>query len=707
MPKAVGLIAALLLAGPAGAAPPAGERPPERVSASPELTQFTGEAEFRRYLKQVRRAARQRQMWWASRPDAVRFAQSGGSGQVETPVCDPKVEKCPDAAEEGNIVVTGSRVQPKNASITNNQKAGVEEGDIVKQVGNFLLVLQDGRLFSVDLGRGAGGLRVADRVNIYRDPKSDTWYDEMLVTGDRVLITGYSYDLSATELSLFRVGETGRLESLGTFHMSSNDYYDSDNYATRIIGDRLIVYTPLALSEMHADRKLEWPIVRRWLPGEKLDEARGGRPLLDIRNVYKPVLETYQPVIHTVSVCPLGEADGRRELQCRSTGFVGPEGAEFYVSPTAAYLWTWPGWEDEQALRRGRGCPSSGFDYPGALYALPLDDEEEGPGVLGVRGAPLDHFSLETNRGEFRALIHTPVSPCDTSHDDDDDYDTKREKPLELSYFSVPLSRFGPRLADAGRRSYTRVPSPEGRYVANRFTDDYVVYGAIGQRSLWYLLGERDEDDEERPAIVGGTAFAVPVRRPEAVRRLPLAHNVIRAERSGNDVVLTGYRDPSGLDLSYIALAGEPRVASTVRLPGRYESEGRSHAFNAAVDEAGAGLMGLPTVTRPEGGGRWWWNSIASDVSFLSVDSAGRLADVGPLRSSAAVRAEDDYERESGVAGYSCEVSCVDWYGNSRPIFTGGRIFALTGTELVEGRVEAGRIREIGRLSIAGPTRPR
>ncbi|HEX8625154.1 MAG TPA: hypothetical protein VF782_08750 [Allosphingosinicella sp.] len=458
---------------------------------------------------------------------------------------------------------------------------------------------------------------------------------------------------------------------------------------------------------MHPDRKFEWPVVRRWVPGEKRDEARKrGRSVLDIDNVYKPVVETYQPVIHTVSVCPLGEADGRRDLECAATGFVGPEGSEFYVSTTAAYLWTSPGYQEVEAMRRDRRCPVSGYDFPGALYALPLrGDVGEEPGVIGVRGAPIDHFSLETNRGEFRALLHTPVEPCLASEDDDDDGD-EREKPVVLSYFSVPLDRFQPELADAGRRSYTRVPSPEGRYIANRFTDHYVVYGAIGQRSLWYLLGERDEDDE-RPAIVGGTAYAVPVRRPEAARRLPLAHNVIRAERSGNDIVLTGYRDPAGLDISYIDLKREPRVASNVRLLGRYESEGRSHAFNAAVDEAGAGLMGLPTVTRPEGGGRWWWNSVASDVSFLGVDGRGRLTDSGPLLSSAAVRDEDDYERTNGVAGYTCEVSCIDWYGNSRPIFTGNRVFALTGTELVEGRLERGRIREVGRLSIAGPTRSR
>ena len=48
-----------------------------------------------------------------------------------------------------------------------------------------------------------------------------------------------------------------------------------------------------------------------------------------------------------------------------------------------------------------------------------------------------------------------------------------------------------------------------------------------------------------------------------------------------------------------------------------------------------------------------------------------------------------------------CRASCVDWYGNARPIFLRGRIFALMGYELVEGRDDDGRIHEVRRVSYA------
>ena len=52
--------------------------------------------------------------------------------------------------------IDGVAGQPANPEITNNQSVGVDEGGIVKQVGRFLVILQDGRLFSADLGQRPG-----------------------------------------------------------------------------------------------------------------------------------------------------------------------------------------------------------------------------------------------------------------------------------------------------------------------------------------------------------------------------------------------------------------------------------------------------------------------------------------------------------------------------------------------------------------------
>jgi hypothetical protein len=49
----------------------------------------------------------------------------------------------------------------------------------------------------------------------------------------------------------------------------------------------------------------------------------------------------------------------------------------------------------------------------------------------------------------------------------------------------------------------------------------------------------------------------------------------------------------------------------------------------------------------------------------------------------------------------ACRASCVDWYGNARPLFVRGRLLALLGYELVEGTIDQGHIQEIRRISYA------
>jgi hypothetical protein len=142
-------------------------------------------------------------------------------------------------------------------------------------------------------------------------------------------------------------------------------------------------------------------------------------------------------------------------------------------------------------------------------------------------------------------------------------------------------------------------------------------------------------------------------------------------------------------------LSAAPRIASTELLENRFESEGRSHAFNSRVDKDGGGMLGIPTVTRRWDSGRWWWRSDVSDVSFLTFDKAGRMSEAGALLG----------RENSEDPSYKCEVSCIDWYGNSRPFFIAGRIFALTGTELIEGRLAEGEMLEADRLNLTTPVK--
>jgi hypothetical protein len=76
-------------------------------------------------------------------------------------------------------------------------------------------------------------------------------------------------------------------------------------------------------------------------------------------------------------------------------------------------------------------------------------------------------------------------------------------------------------------------------------------------------------------------------------------------------------------------------------------------------------------------------------VVFLTNEGR-RFTRLGALASSSEAQVAD-----------GCKASCVDWYGNARPIFLRGRILALLGYELVEGSADGGEMREVRRASFA------
>ena len=150
----------------------------------------------------------------------------------------------------------------------------------------------------------------------------------------------------------------------------------------------------------------------------------------------------------------------------------------------------------------------------------------------------------------------------------------------------------------------------------------------------------------------------------------------LRLEALGKDAVVIG---SAGRDLHFTSLRLAPYPVKAGRFVQENAAQGetRSHGFFYSEKEA---LLGLPVIGRAR--------RASAAVLFLKNNSLN-LTEVGALAS-----------QDSNVDD-ACRASCVDWYGNSRPLFIRDRVFALMGYELVEGRVEDGRIVEVGRVNYA------
>ena len=600
-----------------------------KVPAKKTMRAFGSEEELRNYFRQLveerkRALARGRREASENLPMAN---QAASSAPVKT----------------GEV----ASLAAKDESITNTQHAGVDEGGIVKLHGDHLVVLRRGRLFTVAVG--AGALKPISAVDAFGpdiNPRY-TWYDEMLVSADTVAVIGYSYERGGTEVGLFNIDPAGNLSYRSTYHLRSNDYYSSRNYASRLIGSKLIFYTPLYLSPYSDDPTAQFPAVRKWHKGATAAEFQR---IVSATHVYRPERQlnaTYGLALHTVTVCDLAQND----FKCEATAVLGPAGRVFYVSPESVYVWT-TDWTYGQQTKQ-----------TSTLYRMPLDGSS--PSAIGVSGSPVDQFSfLESEDKHLNVLVRSGAAG--------DGMWGAEVAAGDVALMRLPLSSFNDGSQNASSWIYHPLPKPAGYTFQNRFVGNYLLYGT---GSGWGA-----------PQNNKANLYAVRWTDGETTD-LALTHGVDRIEALGSDAIVVG-TDGKDLHFTAVRLGETPEVADEFIRKDASQGELRSQGFFYRPDGPDSGVLGLPISLPGRSGYQHLFQGSAA-ILFLRNRSL-HFEELGELG------AQSDKAVDDG-----CHASCVDWYGNSRPLFVRGRVLALLGYEIVEGSLKDGRMSETRRINYA------
>ncbi len=598
-------------------------------AAKPKKTMrpFNSEADLKEYLKKAETDRRKVE------------TMSQGSASNSAGLAEPKA---PSPAAKS--VSSDAKAGKDEESITNTQMAGVDEGGIVKVHGNYLVILRRGRLFTVRVGDDS--LRPASSVNAYPpgiNPSSD-WYDEMLVSNNTIIVIGYSYGRGGTEINLFDIDSRGDLAYRSTYHLRSDDYYSSRNYASRLIGDKLVFYTPQYFD--YGDPAQQFPALRRWHKGAKNSEFR---PVVAPTSVYRPERPEGREsttALHTVTVCDLST----RDMACKGTAVLGAPGRVFYVSQKSVYVWT-----TDWNYHDGKASTDS------MLFKMPLDGTA--PSALGVEGSPVDQFSfLETDDERLNVLVRADAHGNQMW--------SSEQVNGDMALFRITAAAFSDGSELAPSTSYRKLPKAEGYTFQNRFVGDYLLYG---NGNGW---GRQQKVD-------GANLFAVNWKTAD-VTNLHLDHSVDRIEQMGSAAVVVG---TNGTDLYFspVSLDRGPSVRPSYIRKQASQGELRSHGFFYKPSDDDSGLLGLPIARQGRSGYR---HLIEDSAAILFLKNTGlEFEQVGELGA------------KNTSSNDGCRASCVDWYGNARPIFLRGRIFALLGYEIVEGRLDDGRLMESRRIN--------
>src|SRR6185369_15845539 len=600
--------------------PPLSQASPIPVKRT--MKAFSSEQELVRYFKELAEKEKREQ--------AVRLESYADSANKS-------------AANEPELA--GSRLAVD--SVTNNQHAGVDEGGIVKVHGDHLVVLRRGRLFTVAIGDQM--LKPISNIDAFGpdiDPSS-TWYDEMLISADTIVVIGYSYERGGTEVGLFDITNDGRLSYRSTYHLRSNDYYSSRNYASRLIGSKLIFYAPQYLYAGAEDPFQSFPAVRKWHKGATPTEFQRITPATRVYRPESNFSQEYVTALHTVTVCDLANGG----FDCQATAVIGPPGHVFYVSPDSVFVWA--------------SVWNRSSEFKSMVFRMPLDGSS--PSALGVAGTPVDQFSfLQSEDQHLNVLV--------VSRGKGDGMWQAEMANGDVALMRIPITSFSDGRDSVPAANYRKLPKPEGYGFQNRFVGNYLIYGT---GTGWgYPQQNKDE----------WNLYVVDWKRGDS-HQLPLVHSVDRIEQMGSDAVIVG-TDGKDLHFSSLRLGQWPEIVSTYTRQEASQGEQRSHGFFYKPDGDETGMLGLPISVPGRAGYKHLFENSAA-ILFLRNDSL-QFREVGELGSHPYKEMDDQ-----------CRASCVDWYGNSRPLFLRGRVFALLGYEIVEGRLDDGRMHELRRINYA------
>ncbi|MBS2020257.1 MAG: beta-propeller domain-containing protein [Deltaproteobacteria bacterium] len=600
------------------------------TGASGSLRRFGSESELVAYLEAAD----------AANPSkSVGGSSSGGMAEGSTSAGAP-------SSDASGGATSGA---PANETITNNQELGVDEGGIVKNIGSSLVVLRKGRLYAVSVAQ-AGQPSQTDSLPVAPSDalNQSVWYDEMLVRGDRIYVIGYRYGLKltgedetqgsyswhgATEVSSFRLGAGGKLERLKTLFLESNDYFSGSNYASRMIDGKLVFYMPhgawrtvYASGGGSASASLHIP---RYFTANPDGTFTKGAPIFTPTDVYVPLDVPQRPLFHTVVKCELPETG---DFSCQARSLLSSWGREHYVTPGAVFLWSLP-----------------------RAYMFRFEDL----GVVAHRSAvsPRDQFSFKA-KDDVLHIVGTEwrdpkaLTPGSSTKTPD----------AKIVVESLPLGDFDV-LGDQSLASKSRtveIDAKASSWIAkNRFVGNALFLG-LGAGYVY----DSGSAPTAKPRVV---RFEL---QSGATTTLEVAGQITRIEPMGEANALVAIQASGSLELSSLPTSGALAPAGSAKVDGLTEGESRSHGFFFKPASSGGGAFGLPVLNSAAPGGGGWYGGGVSNIGFWQVSPTGALSGLGVVSSS----------KETGV----CEVSCVDWYGNTRPVFLGERAFALMGSELAE-----------------------
>lgn len=610
----------------------------DNISSDNNFDTFLSQEELEQYLENV-----------ASKMESE---SSGVSDDAE--IADAEATSSPASESRLTFSLGSGEIE------TNNQSENVDEGDIIKFMGDRLVILRDQHLLIFDIADRDHPTLISDR-ELDADFGEGTWgkgawYDEMLIFDSAIVLIAYRFNArivddrdveewtGAIEILKFNVLEGGELDNGERIFIESSDYYSgTTNYASRKIDTQLLIYSPFyARSWISPEFRAKIPYVLELVnPEEK--RFRRVAPAISYDRIYRGLSDYSGMNLHVIYSF---DVSGSIDI-FKAMAVVGDYSRNYYVTRNNFYL----------SLLKPWFADHSETDQESLLYQFVVGgDDFLLKNAAVIKGSVPERFAMHEKDDELRVITQGNCSYLEGSGWMGSLYATK----LNVSDLATTLvENYG--MDNCGLSSV-------------RFNGDFAVispytnyYDASGTVEL------RLADFSRREIVVTNTGVEIPVVM------------LLQPYNENKWVALGRYMDSDSdhvnfsLDFNILEAShgGELERKSSFVMKDEFlfsEAFWNDHSFFFDPIED---LFGVPYARWIEDEYKWQYG-----VQYFSING-DELTEV------------NDRIVQTGEACYEC------WYGNSRVVKRNGRYYNLLGRQLkVTSYDPVGRMGEVYNIEL-------
>ncbi len=503
----------------------------------------------------------------------------------------------------------------------------------------FTVILRRGRLFVIETAKmkHLAKYDVSPTALVDANNKTDVVYDELLIDGNLLVVSGYRKSKKAQEFEVFTINEKGVIERKSSHFLAMTRKNGELKFEN---GEITIRFS----SHLFVNGKTILPKIDRWIEGESFVPKK----IMDKTDIQAPVKMIFDPMLHSKVSCQVLETF---EFDCSGSAVIESPMHSYYISDkNNLYFWV-----SEQNFWKSNTKRDSYFPVS-FVYRLTPENNLK---VMPVLGDPIGARAFsEKENGDLMVFVDSRGAQTPSFGSN------KKANLRKIGYLKITDKNFSEQIR-AERNNFANLSMSRRVAFDGMISGDYFAFKGSSNKVYLQKVGSKKKSS-----------------------RVSLNHSIESLEALEGGFLAIGKNNQGDLAFSWI----DPQKAKVKDVFYINKTEGSEkevleypgNMFVGLVEREGfvpQKVIGFPVlriVRQEETQGSA--KTEVAEIRFLKIGADGKFEELEMM----------GVNRGSSKQNDLCKISCHEnWYNNPHVYKLNGSIYNILGYELIKAELNS------------------